>query len=54
MNGVLMSQERPDFDLGISREAQEHATNLAWLVLAALALVIVVFKYLGRRRERDR
>ena len=41
----------PDF---IGPEAQEHAVDLAWLVLGALALVIGVVNYLGRRRGKKR
>jgi hypothetical protein len=39
----------PDF---IGPEAQEHAVDLAWAVLGALALVIGVVNYLGRRKGR--
>jgi hypothetical protein len=51
---ALTAMQTPDFDLGIGREAQEHAVNLAWLVLAALGLVIAVVDYLVRRKRKKR
>ena len=43
---ALRAMQIPDF---IGPEAQEHAVDLAWAVLGALALVIGVVNYLGRR-----
>jgi hypothetical protein len=46
---ALRAMQIPDF---IGPEAQEHAVDLAWAVLGALALVIGVVNYLGRRKGR--